>query len=53
MNYIETGKDASGNAVKIHYNDYGKGKPIILIHGWPLNAKMQAEVQIRIKSWSN
>ena len=27
MNYIETGKDTSGNAVKIHYKDYGKGKP--------------------------
>ena len=40
MNYIETGKDSSGNAVKIHYNDYGKGDPIILISGWPLGGEM-------------
>lgn len=23
--------------IKIHYNDHGNGKPIILIHGYPLN----------------
>lgn len=23
--------------VDIHYNDYGKGQPVILIHGWPLS----------------
>lgn len=40
MNFIETGKDAAGNAVKIHYNDYGKGDPIILLSGWPLGGEM-------------
>ncbi len=40
MNYIETNNDASGNPVKINYNDYGTGKPIILIHGWPLSGDM-------------
>lgn len=25
--------------VQIHYTDYGKGKPVILIHGWPLSGK--------------
>ncbi len=40
MNYIETGKDTAGNAVKIHYNDYGKGDPVILIAGWPLGGEM-------------
>ena len=24
----------------IHYNDWGTGQPVILIHGWPLNADM-------------
>jgi len=40
MNYIETKKDATGNPVRIYYNDYGKGDPIILIHGWPLSKEM-------------
>ena len=40
MNFIETNKDASGNPIKICYNDYGIGKPIILIHGWPLSKEM-------------
>ena len=32
----------SGNSeeVKIHYQDIGRGKPVILIHGWPLNLEM-------------
>lgn len=40
MNYVEVDKDNSGNPIKISYNDYGKGKPIILIHGWPLSSEM-------------
>ena len=40
MNFIESGKDTAGNAVRIYYNDYGKGKPVILIHGWPLSSAM-------------
>lgn len=27
----------NGAEVKIYYRDLGKGQPIILIHGWPLN----------------
>lgn len=40
MHYIETGKGENGNPVKINYNDYGTGKPVILIHGWPLSNEM-------------
>jgi len=40
MNFIESGKDTAGNAIRIYYNDYGKGKPVILIHGWPLSSAM-------------
>ncbi|MEP6846168.1 MAG: alpha/beta hydrolase, partial [Panacibacter sp.] len=40
MSYIKTSNDASGNPVKIYYNDYGTGKPVILIHGWPLSGDM-------------
>ena len=40
MNYIETNQDATSTPVRIYYNDYGVGKPIILIHGWPLSNDM-------------
>jgi len=33
--YIETDKN-----VKLYVKDYGKGNPIILIHGWPLSNEM-------------
>ena len=26
--------------VQLHYRDYGSGKPVILIHGWPLSKEM-------------
>ncbi len=25
--------------VEIHYEDYGSGKPVVLIHGWPLSGR--------------
>ena len=40
MNYLEINKGTAGYPVKINYSDYGKGKPVILIHGWPLSAEM-------------
>ena len=36
MNYITVGKENSCN-ISIYYEDYGTGKPVILIHGWPLS----------------
>jgi non-heme chloroperoxidase len=33
--YIETAPN-----VKLYVRDYGKGKPVILIHGWPLSNEM-------------
>lgn len=33
--YIETADN-----VKLYVKDYGKGKPVILIHGWPLSNEM-------------
>ncbi|ULQ54702.1 alpha/beta fold hydrolase [Flavihumibacter fluvii] len=29
-----------GPKVKLHVKDYGEGKPVILIHGWPLSSDM-------------
>jgi len=38
MNYITVGKENSGN-IDINYEDYGAGKPVVLIHGWPLSLR--------------
>jgi non-heme chloroperoxidase len=36
MPYITVGKENSGN-IDLYYEDHGAGKPVILIHGWPLS----------------
>jgi non-heme chloroperoxidase len=36
MNYINVGKENSGD-IDIYYEDHGAGKPVVLIHGWPLS----------------
>lgn len=36
MPYITVGKENSGN-IDLYYEDHGTGKPVILIHGWPLS----------------
>ncbi len=28
------------DGTKIHYNDWGSGTPVVLIHGWPLDGEM-------------
>ena len=37
MPYITIGKENSGN-IDLYYEDHGSGKPIILIHGWPVSS---------------
>ena len=39
MKFI-TSKQSDGTEVKLFYQDIGKGKPVVLIHGWPLNSHM-------------
>ena len=39
MSYIKS-KSSTNNSVNIFYQEYGKGKPVIFIHGWPLNHEM-------------
>lgn len=37
MNYITVGKENSCD-INIYYEDHGTGKPVVLIHGWPLSS---------------
>src|SRR6266436_9434707 len=36
MPYLTVGEENSGN-IDLYYEDQGKGKPVVLIHGWPLS----------------
>ncbi len=38
MHYIEVGKENEAT-IDLHYQDHGTGKPIILLHGWPLSER--------------
>lgn len=37
MPFVKVGNENSGD-INVHYEDYGQGKPVILIHGWPLSS---------------
>jgi pimeloyl-ACP methyl ester carboxylesterase len=37
MNYITVGKENSCN-IDLYYEDHGTGKPVVLVHGWPLSS---------------
>jgi non-heme chloroperoxidase len=36
MPYVTVGKENSGS-IDLHYEDHGSGKPVVLIHGYPLS----------------
>src|SRR5213080_5256270 len=36
MPFVNVGKENSGN-IDLYYEDHGSGKPVVLIHGWPLS----------------
>src|SRR6185312_12429896 len=38
MPYTTVGKENSGN-IDLYYEDHGTGKPVVLIHGWPLSGR--------------
>ena len=40
MNSIEVNKSAAGRPVELFYQDLGTGKPVVLIHGWPVTHAM-------------
>ena len=50
MNYVTVGKENSCN-IGIYYEDYGTGKPVVLIHGWPLSgASWEKQVPVLLAS---
>lgn len=36
MGYVKVGEENS-TPINIYYEDHGSGRPIVLVHGWPLN----------------
>jgi non-heme chloroperoxidase len=36
MPFVNVGKENSGE-IELYYEDHGSGKPVVLIHGWPLD----------------
>jgi non-heme chloroperoxidase len=50
MNYITVGKENSCN-IDLYYEDHGTGKPVVLIHGWPLSsASWEKQVPVLIRA---
>ena len=50
MNYITVGKENS-TSIQLYYEDHGKGKPVVLIHGWPLSgASWEKQVPALLKA---
>lgn len=38
MPYVNVGQENSGS-IDLYYEDHGSGRPVILIHGWPLSGR--------------
>jgi pimeloyl-ACP methyl ester carboxylesterase len=38
MPYINVGQENSGS-IDLYYEDHGEGKPVVMIHGWPLSGR--------------
>ena len=46
MPYINVGQENSGS-IDLYYEDHGVGKPVVLIHGWPLSgASWEKQVDV-------
>jgi pimeloyl-ACP methyl ester carboxylesterase len=40
MKYIKTNDATTGEEIQLSYKDYGNGRPVVLIHGWPSSKDM-------------
>jgi non-heme chloroperoxidase len=38
MPYVNVGRENSG-LIDLYYEDHGEGRPVVLIHGWPLSGR--------------
>ncbi len=38
----------TGDGTKLFYNDWGQGRPVVLIHGWPLNSDMWSDQAVAL-----
>ncbi len=41
------------DGTRLHYNDWGTGKPVVLIHGWPLDADMWEYQSVHLANHGN
>ena len=49
MPYVTVGQENSAN-IDIHYEDFGSGQPIVLIHGFPLSGhSWEKQVAVLLK----
>jgi non-heme chloroperoxidase len=50
MPYVTVGKENSGN-IELYYEDHGAGKPLVLIHGYPLScASWEKQVPVLLQA---
>ena len=50
MPYVTVGKENSGN-IDLYYEDHGSGKPVVLIHGYPLSgASWEKQVPVLLEA---
>ena len=50
MPYVTVGKENSGN-IDLCYEDHGAGRPVILVHGWPLSgASWEKQVPVLLEA---
>jgi pimeloyl-ACP methyl ester carboxylesterase len=50
MPYVTVGKENSGN-IDLYYEDHGAGRPVLLVHGWPLSgASWEKQVPVLLKA---
>jgi len=40
MKYVTTKDAVTGEEIQLSYKDYGQGRPVVLIHGWPSSKDM-------------
>jgi pimeloyl-ACP methyl ester carboxylesterase len=38
MPHVDVGTE-NGKDIKLYYEDHGEGRPVVLIHGYPLNGR--------------